>query len=143
MYEHDGFGINEALRAENPFINSQAVDDDGSEDDEPMDYGSQIPPNTPFPRQTKVFSKSMAYVVNYCNKKDFVEEHKASSVGIAVFTTAIARRRLYEAMEKVYNTPGIFLNGAVAPKNFQKNFFRMQYALHGYGFDHFFMPQKH
>ena len=49
-------------------------------------------------------NEAQTYLITYKKRNAFVEEHDTSSIGIAIFTTAAARLKLFEAMSVVVDS---------------------------------------
>lgn len=131
--------MTEALRNSNPYINSEALESNGSEEEDLTDEDSEIDnfiddeveninnnedeedevqnsnesqdnlANSNSNTLIKIFKKEQMWMIKYKNKKDFIQEHDTSSVGLSLFTTSAARVKLFDEMKKVYNTPGNIL----------------------------------
>ena len=90
-------------------------DDDDDEDDieiiEPEREPEQLPEPVGIsdgtdgdfqePMEISFCDKEQTFVIQYRNRNAFITEHDTSSVGISLFTTAAARRKLFDAMAKV------------------------------------------
>lgn len=83
----------------NPFILDEAEEDSGFDDEDSEDGEG-------FYGRVKINKETNVFMMNYRSKTEFIETHDTSNVVVALFTTSAARLKLYNAMQKVVETPG-------------------------------------